>query len=116
MIVTGENHRFLAFEQPLEAGVELCCALLEPVGRNTAPALTLAALVTSTSGADPVLVVNTAAFTAAMQQAVTEAANGTILILGVTPTHPEIGYGHIQTGLQGGVKPKQSKLFNISLR
>ena len=105
IIVTGEDHRFLASEQLREAGIELGCALLEPVGRNTAPALTLAALAALDRGADPVLVVtpadqtvvNFSAFTAAMQQAVAEADNGTIVILGVTPTHPETGYGYIQT-------------------
>jgi mannose-1-phosphate guanylyltransferase/mannose-6-phosphate isomerase len=105
IIVTGEDHRFLASEQLRETGLELGCALLEPVGRNTAPALTLAALAAIHGGADPVLVVtpadqtvvNSSAFTAAMQQAVAEADNGTILILGVTPTHPETGYGYIQT-------------------
>ena len=104
MIVTGEDHRFLASEQLREIGVELDCALLEPVGRNTAPALTLAAFAAMEGGADPVLVVTPAdqtvvkadAFTAAMQQAVAEAANGTIVILGVTPDKPETGYGYIQ--------------------
>jgi len=103
-IVTGEDHRFLASEQLREIGVELGCALLEPVGRNTAPALTLAALAAMEGGADSVLivtpadqtVVNADAFTAAMQQAVTEAASGTIVILGVTPDKPETGYGYIQ--------------------
>ncbi len=111
IIVTGEDHRFLAAEQLREIGVELGCALLEPVGRNTAPALTLAALAAMEGGADPVLavtpadqtLVNAAAFTAAMQQAVVEAANGTIVILGVTPSKPETGYGYIQVdkSLQG---------------
>jgi len=104
LIVTGEDHRFLASEQLREIGIELGCALLEPMGRNTAPALTLAALAALEGGADPVLVVtpadqtvvDTAAFTAAMQQAVAEAANGTIVILGVTPDRPETGYGYIQ--------------------
>lgn len=104
IIVTGEDHRFLASEQLREIGVELGCALLEPVGRNTAPALTLAAQAAMEGGADPVLVVtpadqtvvNAAAFTAAMQQAVAEAANGAIVILGVTPDKPETGYGYIQ--------------------
>ena len=115
LIVTGEDHRFLASEQLREAGIELGCALLEPVGRNTAPALTLAALAAVEGGADPVLVVtpadqtvaNPAAFTAAMQQAVTEADNGTIVILGVTPTHPETGYGYIQTSpsVRGDAEP-----------
>jgi mannose-1-phosphate guanylyltransferase/mannose-6-phosphate isomerase len=75
------------------------------MGRNTAPALTLAALAALEGGADPVLVVtpadqtvvNAGAFTAAMQRAVAEAENGNIVILGVTPTHPETGYGYIQT-------------------
>ena len=104
IIVTGEDHRFLASEQLREIGVELGCALLEPVGRNTAPALTLAALAGIADGADPVLVVtpadqtvgNPTAFTAAMQEAVAEAANGTIVILGVTPHKAETGYGYIQ--------------------
>ena len=104
IIVTGEDHRFLAAEQLREAGIELGSVLLEPVGRNTAPALTLAALAAMEGGADPVLVVtpsdqtvvNAAALTAAIQQAVAEAANGSIVILGVTPDKPETGYGYIQ--------------------
>ena len=105
IIVTGEDHRFLASEQLREFGVQLGCALLEPVGRNTAPALTLAALAAMEGGTDPVLVVtpadqtvvNADAFTTAMQRAVAEAAHGTIVILGVTPDKPETGYGYIQT-------------------
>ncbi len=104
IIVTGEDHRFLASEQLREIGVELGCALLEPVGRNTAPALTLAALAALDGNVDPVLVVtpadqtvvNADAFTSAMQQAVAEAANGNIVILGVTADKPETGYGYIQ--------------------
>ena len=104
VIVTGEEHRFLAAEQLREVGVELGSVLLEPVGRNTAPALTLAALAAMASGTDPVLVVTPAdqtvskpdAFRTSMQSAVHEAASGTIVILGVTPTHPETGYGYIQ--------------------
>jgi mannose-1-phosphate guanylyltransferase/mannose-6-phosphate isomerase len=105
IIVTGEEHRFLAAEQLREAGIALGRALLEPTGRNTAPALTLAALAAQAGGEDPVLVVtpadqtvvNTAAFTHAMQQAIQEAAAGTIVILGITPDRPETGYGYIQT-------------------
>ena len=104
IIVTGEDHRFLASEQLREIGVQLGCTLLEPMGRNTAPALTLAALAAMEGGSDPVLVVtpadqtvmNADAFTAAMQSAVAEAAIGTIVILGVTPDKPETGYGYIQ--------------------
>ncbi len=105
LIVTGEEHRFLASEQLREVGIELGTALLEPLGRNTAPALTLAALAAQANGEDPVLVVtpadqtvaNTAAFTQAMRQAVCEAESGSIVILGITPDRPETGYGYIQT-------------------
>jgi mannose-1-phosphate guanylyltransferase/mannose-6-phosphate isomerase len=108
LIVTGEEHRFLASEQLREAGIELGAAFLEPVGRNTAPALTLAALTAQVDGQDPVLVVtpadqtvvNTAAFTQAMQQAVREASGGSVVILGVTPDRPETGYGYIQAQAQ----------------
>jgi mannose-1-phosphate guanylyltransferase/mannose-6-phosphate isomerase len=114
IIVTGEDHRFLASEQLREIDIELGCALLEPVGRNTAPALTLAAMAAIDGGEDPVLVVTPAdqtvvkadAFTSAMQQSVAEAANGTIVILGVKPDRPETGYGYIQTAksLRGEVE------------
>jgi mannose-1-phosphate guanylyltransferase/mannose-6-phosphate isomerase len=106
LIVTGEEHRFLASEQLREAGIELGAALLEPSGRNTAPALTLAALAAQANGEDPVLVVtpadqtviNISAFTLAMQQAIREASSGSIVILGITPDRPETGYGYIQAG------------------
>jgi mannose-1-phosphate guanylyltransferase/mannose-6-phosphate isomerase len=105
LIVTGEEHRFLATEQLRETGIELGRALLEPVGRNTAPALTLAALAAMEGGQDPILVVTPAdqtvaqpaAFTAAMHQAIAQAATGSIVILGITPHQAETGYGYIQT-------------------
>jgi mannose-1-phosphate guanylyltransferase/mannose-6-phosphate isomerase len=105
VIVAGEDHRFLASEQLREAGIELGCALLEPTGRNTAPALTFAALAAVEQRADPVLVVtpsdhtvtDAGAFTEAVQTAIQEALTGAIVILGVNPTHPETGYGYIQT-------------------
>ncbi len=103
-IVSNEEHRFMAQEQLREIGLHSAKFLLEPVGRNTAPALTLAALAAVEQGHDPVLVVtpadqtvaNEPAFNAALQQAVAAAAEGSIVILGVTPTQPETGYGYIQ--------------------
>jgi mannose-1-phosphate guanylyltransferase/mannose-6-phosphate isomerase len=105
VIVSGEDHRFLASEQLREVGIALGTALLEPTGRNTAPALTLAALAAVQKGQDPVLVVtpadqtiaNPAAFTAAVQEAISRAEQGKIVILGVTPDKPETGYGYIST-------------------
>ncbi|UDM18800.1 mannose-1-phosphate guanylyltransferase/mannose-6-phosphate isomerase [Vogesella sp. XCS3] len=104
LIVTGEDHRFLVVEQLREINVESCSALLEPVGRNTAPALTLAALAASADGEDPVLVVtpadqtvvDTDAFIKATQAAIKEAQAGAIVILGIKPDVPETGYGYIQ--------------------
>jgi mannose-1-phosphate guanylyltransferase / mannose-6-phosphate isomerase len=110
LIVSGEDHRFLASEQLREAGIAMGVALLEPVGRNTAPALTLAALAATQDGQDPVLVVtpadqtvaNNAAFIAALQQAIQTAADGTIVILGVKPTQPETGFGYIKATQHSG--------------
>ena len=103
LIVGNAEHRFMALEQLREQGIEPAAVILEPVGRNTAPALTLAALAACEGGADPVLVVSPAdqtvidqaAFTAALQEAIRGAADGAIVILGITPTSPETGYGYI---------------------
>lgn len=103
-IVCNEEHRFLAQEQLRELGVDNATFLLEPVGRNTAPALTLAALAARESGADPVLVVTPAdqaitddeVFRVAMYRAVESAIEGNIVILGITPDRPETGYGYIK--------------------
>lgn len=105
LIVAGEEHRFLASEQLRESGIELGQALLEPIGRNTAPALTMAALAALASGDDPILVVTPAdqtiadctAFTTAVRHAIEEASSGSVVILGITPDRPETGYGYIQT-------------------
>jgi mannose-1-phosphate guanylyltransferase / mannose-6-phosphate isomerase len=120
VIVSGEDHRFLASEQLREVGIALGSALLEPVGRNTAPALTLAALAAVQNGQDPVLVVTPAdqsiaqpaAFTAAVQQAIGEAEQGNIVILGITPDKPETGYGYIHTETSGGL-PLQANVCQV---
>ncbi|MBX3604268.1 MAG: mannose-1-phosphate guanylyltransferase/mannose-6-phosphate isomerase [Piscinibacter sp.] len=102
-VVGNEEHRFLVLEQLRELGQAGATLLLEPTGRNTAPAMTLAALQASADGLDPVLVVSPAdqtvtdeaAFTRALQQAARSAALGHIVILGVRPDRPETGYGYI---------------------
>lgn len=103
-IVCNEEHRFLAQEQLRELGVDNATFLLEPVGRNTAPALTLATLAARDAGTDPVLVVTPAdqaitddeVFRVAMHRAVESAVEGNIVILGITPDRPETGYGYIK--------------------
>ncbi len=104
IVVTNEEHRFLATEQMREAGIEIGSFLLEPSGRNTAPALTLAALAAQINGEDPILIVtpadqavdNSTNFTVALQSAIRLAAKGSLVILGIKPDRPETGYGYIQ--------------------
>jgi mannose-1-phosphate guanylyltransferase/mannose-6-phosphate isomerase len=104
LVVGNDEHRFLLLEQLREMGVTGATVLLEPTGRNTAPALTLAALAALDGGGDPVLAMTPAdqtvtdapAFTAAMRRAAELAAGGAIVTLGIVPTRPETGYGYIQ--------------------
>src|SRR5262245_42102918 len=110
LVVGNEEHRFLLLEQLRELNVTAEALLLEPVGRNTAPALTLAALAAREGGGDPVLAVtpadqtvtDSAAFVTALRQAVTLAADGAIVTLGIVPTRPETGYGYIRAESAGG--------------
>ncbi|MCX8016894.1 MAG: mannose-1-phosphate guanylyltransferase/mannose-6-phosphate isomerase [Rhodocyclaceae bacterium] len=105
LVVCHEDHRFLVQEQLRECGQTKTSVLLEPAARNTAPALTLAALAAQEGGGDPVLVVtpadqniaDEAAFLRALQAAVAVANEGAIALLGVPPSRPETGYGYIQT-------------------
>ncbi len=111
LVVGNEEHRFMVLDQLRELKADVgATVLLEPVGRNTAPALTLAALQAGQGGADPVLVVtpadqtvtDPAAFTAALRRAVAQAAEGAIAILGVAPDRPETGYGYVRAEPRGG--------------
>ena len=103
-VVTGEEHRFIALEQLREIPSVSAKLLLEPEGKNTAPALTLAALQALKNGDDPILVVtpadqtvqNAEAFIGAIQSAVKVADSGAIAILGIKPTGPETGFGYIK--------------------
>jgi mannose-1-phosphate guanylyltransferase/mannose-6-phosphate isomerase len=104
IVVGNEEHRFLILDQLREALCTPSAVVLEPAGRNTAPAVTLAALQATQGGFDPVLVItpadqtvtDPAAFTAALEHAAQEAADGAVVILGIAPDRPETGYGYIQ--------------------
>ncbi|MES2089464.1 MAG: mannose-1-phosphate guanylyltransferase/mannose-6-phosphate isomerase [Pseudomonadota bacterium] len=108
-VVGNEEHRFLVLDQLRELKGEPSSLVLEPVGRNTAPAVALAALQAVEGGEDPILVVtpadqtvtDEAAYTKALQSAVRCAAQGDIVILGITPDRPETGFGYIRTGQVG---------------
>ena len=109
LLVCNEEHRFVVAEQLRLLGKK-GKALLEPFGRNTAPALTLAALWAQQQGGDPVLVVMPAdhvildatAFRTAVTRAVALAEAGMAVTFGITPDCPETGYGYIQQGAMLG--------------
>lgn len=104
LIVTNEEHRFLVLEQLREIPKVSASLLLEPVSKNTAPALTLAALEATIDGEDPVLVVTPAdqtvkdvgAFNLALQNSIRVAASGAVVILGINPEKPETGFGYVK--------------------
>lgn len=105
MVVCNEDYRFVIAEQ-LRLIDRPGSIVLEPSGRNTAPALTLAALAALRDGADPVLlvmpsdhvIVDIAAFQAVVREGALQAAQGVIVTFGITPDAPETGYGYIQSG------------------
>ncbi|PWV59582.1 mannose-1-phosphate guanylyltransferase/mannose-6-phosphate isomerase [Plasticicumulans acidivorans] len=106
LIVCNEAHRFMVAEQLRLVGVDPAAIVLEPVGRNTAPAVTLAALQVQMQGDDPLLLVlpadhvieDAAAFRCAVQEACHVAEAGMLVTFGIVPTSPETGYGYIKAG------------------
>lgn len=105
-VVCNEEHRFLIAEQLRQLGITPSIIILEPVGRNTAPALTLAALSLQDSHEDAVMLVmpadhaiqNTAAFHSAIEQGRVLAEQNYLVTFGIVPDRPETGYGYIRQG------------------
>ena len=110
-LICNEQHRFLAAEQLRLLGLEKAGILLEPVGRNTAPAIALAALQACSEAQDPILLVLAAdhlikdvgAFQACIQTALPLAQDGKLVTFGIVPTHAETGYGYIEQGVDVGI-------------
>ena len=108
VLVCNENHRFLIAEQLRDASIEAETIVLEPVGRNTAPAVALAALQAEESGENSILVVlpsdhvipGREAFEAALGAAIELAQGEQLVTFGVKPTGPETGYGYIKAGAE----------------
>jgi len=121
LVVCNEEHRFLAAEQLRQAGLRDARIVLEPCGRNTAPALTVAALLAAAGQEQPHegeaetvtllvlpadhLIADTETFQAAVRQAVGHAQDGNLVTFGITPDYPETGYGYIQRGEVLAVEP-----------
>ncbi len=112
LVVCNEAHRFLVAEQLRENPLGPARILLEPVGRNTAPAVAVAALQALRESPDAVLaifpadhlVAEPARLRVAIEQAATAAAEGWLVTFGIVPTHAETGYGYIEAGapIDGG--------------
>lgn len=109
LLICNEEHRFIAAEQVRQMGVS-AQILLEPVGRNTAPAIALAALQAISSDDDPLLLVLAAdhviphveAFQAAVAAATPLAQSDKLVTFGIVATGPETGYGYIKGGTAEG--------------
>jgi mannose-1-phosphate guanylyltransferase/mannose-6-phosphate isomerase len=117
LVVCNEAHRFIVAEQLRELGSRPSAVVLEPAGRNTAPAVAVAALLAQravTGKEDPLLLVlpadhlirNTAAFAAAVQAAAAAANAGNLVTFGVVPDRPETGYGYLLKGADQGAWSK----------
>ena len=104
LVVTNEEHRFIALEQLNELNHISAKLLLEPVGKNTAPALTMAAMQALKDQEDSILVVTPAdqiirdsnAFSEALKKSISTATNNNLVTLGLVPDKAETGYGYIK--------------------
>lgn len=106
IVVANEEHRFIIAEQLRESGVANARILLEPVGRNSAPAITAAAVLAAESDPDALLwmmaadaaIADPAALSAVLAIAARAACEGYIVTFGMQPANPETGYGYIERG------------------
>lgn len=108
-ILGGDDHRFIIAEQMREIGIKPAAIVLEPAGRNTAPAAAIAALLAARASADALLllapsdhvIADPASFHAAVQRGVAEARAGAIITFGIKPAEPHTGYGYIEVEAGG---------------
>ncbi|MGX8891440.1 mannose-1-phosphate guanylyltransferase/mannose-6-phosphate isomerase [Enterobacter cloacae] len=106
LIISNEDHRFLVAEQVKSSSLEVSGILLEPQGKNTCPAVALAAFHALKEGMDPLLLVLAAdhaieendKFIQAINNAQECATKGYLVTFGIVPERPETGYGYIQKG------------------
>ncbi|MDN5864974.1 MAG: mannose-1-phosphate guanylyltransferase/mannose-6-phosphate isomerase [Gammaproteobacteria bacterium] len=109
IVVANAEHRFLAAEQLLEAEVEAATIFLEPEGRNTAPALAVAALAAIERDRESLVLAlpadhairDVGQFRSAVETGIDAAGAGHLVVFGVTPTAPETGYGYIRAEAGG---------------
>lgn len=110
IFICNEDHRFLVAQQVKQAQCDDATILLEPQGRNTAPAVALAALNALSKNEDALLLIlaadhvikDKAKFHQAVSVAAESAQNGKLVTFGIVPTHAETGYGYIKKGSKQG--------------
>ncbi len=112
IVVANQEHRFMAAEQLRESNAKPEAVILEPVGRNTAPAIAIAALQALRNGDALLLVLpsdhvirDERIFAQAVADGAAAAADGNLVTFGVTPTGPETGYGYVKAVPGVGVRP-----------
>jgi len=111
IVICNNDHRFMVAEQLHELGVESPRIMLEPIGRNTAPAIAVAALQAISTGDDPLLLVlaadhvidNIPSFHQAINAAKAQAEEGKLVTFGIVPTSPNTGYGYIKADEKNAV-------------
>lgn len=110
MVLTNSDFRFIVTEQLSEIGIDPGSILIEPAGKNTAPAVLAAALYLEQSDPDGLMLIapadhvvpEAAAFRAAVQAGVPAAESGQLVTFGIKPTHPETGYGYLELAADPG--------------
>ncbi len=115
LLISNEEHRFMVAEQCRQVGVVPEAIILEPMGRNTAPAIAVAALHAMKVQQDPILLVlpsdhvlrDEEGFRNAVLAALPAAEAGALLTFGIVPTAPETGFGYIKAGVGEGVRAVQ---------
>ena len=127
VVVCNEEHRFLVAEQLRQIGTQPDKVILEPVGRNTAPALALAALsIKDRTGGDPIMIAMPAdhtvtermAFQQAVQAGLSFANEGCLVTFGGYPERPDTGYGYLRIGdeIHPNGSVNQGEIMPLELR
>ncbi len=113
LVVANEEHRFVAAEQLQQVGAQPQAIVLEPVGRNTAPAIAIAAMEATRDGDDAILLVlpsdhvisDEETFQRVVKQAMPAAISGKLVTFGIVPDGPETGYGYIKAANGDEIRP-----------
>ena len=122
LFICNEEHRFLVAEQVKQVGCNQSAILLEPQGRNTAPAVALAALDALSKDNDALLLVlaadhvikDTGKFHQAIEVATIAAQQGKLVTFGIVPTHAETGYGYIKQGTKQVTDGKETGTYEVA--